>query len=35
VEDLATAWLKTPEGKFRICDRDVYDAQMRVLIGLD
>jgi hypothetical protein len=35
VEELSTDWLKTPEGKFRICDRGVYDAQMRVLIGLD
>jgi hypothetical protein len=35
VEDLSIAWLKTRAGKFRICARDVYDAQMRVMIGLD
>jgi hypothetical protein len=35
VEVLTTDWLETPEGKFRICDWDTYDAQMRVLIGLD
>lgn len=35
VEGLTTDWLKARKGKFRICDWNVYDAQMRVLIGLD
>jgi hypothetical protein len=35
VEALTTDWLEGRRNKFRICDGDVYDAQTRVLIGLD
>jgi hypothetical protein len=31
---LKTDWQKTSRGRFRICDWDVYDAQMRELLGL-
>jgi len=31
---LKTNWQKTSRGRFRICDWDVYDAQMRELLGL-
>jgi hypothetical protein len=34
VEELKTEWMTTSRGRFRICDRDVYDAQMRELIGI-
>jgi hypothetical protein len=35
VEKLTLDWQKTEEGsRFRICDWDVYDAQMRELLGL-
>jgi hypothetical protein len=35
VEELTIEWQETKEGKFRIRDWDVYDSQMRRLIGLD
>ncbi len=31
---LKTDWQETDRGRFRICDWDVYDAQMRELLGL-
>jgi hypothetical protein len=35
VEKLTLDWQETAEGsRFRICDWDVYDAQMRELVGL-
>jgi len=35
VEKLTLDWQQTEEGsRFRICDWDVYDAQMRELLGL-
>jgi len=34
VEELTLEWQETAEGRFRICDWDVYDAQMRALIGI-
>jgi hypothetical protein len=35
VEKLTLDWQKTSEGsRFRICDWDVYDAQMREFLGL-
>ncbi len=33
--NLATTWLKRPRRRFSICDWDVYNAQMRVQIGID
>lgn len=35
VEELSVDWQEAPRGRFRICDWAAYDAQMRVLIGLD
>jgi hypothetical protein len=35
VEEISTEWQETTDGRVRICDWDLYDAQMRVLIGLD
>ncbi len=35
MEKLTLDWQQTAEGSgFRICDWDVYDAQMRKLLGL-
>ena len=35
-EDLTADWTHTRDGgDFRICDREVYDAQMRRMLGLD
>ena len=35
VEKLTLSWQETEEGsRFRICDWDVYDAQMREFLGL-
>ena len=31
---LKTDWQETSRGRFRICDWDLYDAQMRKVLGL-
>lgn len=35
VQELRVDWQKTSEGELRICDWDLYEVQMRQLIGLD
>lgn len=35
VAELTVEWQKTRQGEFRISDWDLYDTQMRQLIGLE
>ena len=35
IQELTLVWQKTKKGEVRICDQDLYKAQMRQLIGLD
>ena len=35
VQELTVEWRATKEGRFRICDSELYDAQMRQFLGLD
>jgi hypothetical protein len=34
VEELSIDWIDGGDGRFRICDPDAYDLQMRKLLGI-